>query len=237
MGQVAFERRFGGVLGWTAGALAALALLFTTTAHAQAEDGHGPSAATSAFPSHVFQRAPRTPGLQLGFSYGLIQPILLRGFNAAVDVRVGRWILTYSHGQGLQPGRVAGALTRAEQDAGLRLLEPYSTGGGIGLTLIDELYVLVDIKLHAFELQLDDERARYKTLTVGAELGYRFFLWKGLYVSPVVRYWPNVWSSAGKSLTLTARDGSQLRHEPLWQGMGGSGLFVNLLLGWGFDVR
>jgi hypothetical protein len=210
--------------------------LCLVSARTRADDVHGPNASSAAFPSHVFQLAPRKPGAQLGFSYGLVQPILLHGFNAAVDLRIGRWIVTYSHGQGLHPARAPGTLTAEEKAAGLQLFEPYSTGGGVGVTLVDELYLLADIKLHALQVELDGQRADYKTVTVGGELGYRFFLWKGLYLSPVLRYWPNVWSSAGASLTMKRADGSTLVHKPVWQGIQGTGFFVNLLLGWAFDL-
>jgi hypothetical protein len=141
---------------------------------------------------------------ELMFHAGLLQPLLLNGFNAAVDLRVERLVLTYSHGEGL------------ELPDGVEL--PFTTGGGAGLTLYKELYVLGDLKVHRYELPQD----RYTTLTVGAELGYRLPVWKGLTVTPVVRYWPNVWNNAPADL------------EPIEQGW--HGLFANVLVGWAFDL-
>jgi hypothetical protein len=51
---------------------------------------HGPEAPDSQFPSHHFQLEAHEPRrVQLAFHYGLLQPIVLHGFNAAVDVRTG----------------------------------------------------------------------------------------------------------------------------------------------------
>ncbi|MCU0657047.1 MAG: hypothetical protein MUF64_17850 [Polyangiaceae bacterium] len=209
----------------------AVSLLWTS--HAAAE--HGPSAPSSAFPSHQFQLAPRAPSAQLSFHYGLLQPLLLRGFNAAVDLRLGRLVLSYSHGQGLDVGRAPGTLTAEETRAGTRAIVPYSTGGGIGFTLLDELYVMADFKAHRYELSAGSEISRYTTVTVGAEVGWRFFLWRGLHITPVVRYWPNVWTSAPEQgVKVRTRQGTDLLHQPISQGSGG--FFANVLLGWAFDL-
>lgn len=179
--------------------------------------------------------AARAPAVQLGFHYGLSQPLLLRGFNAAVDVRVRRWVFSYSHGQGLDYTRVPGLRTKAEERAGLRVYAPYSTGFGVGFTLFRELYVMADFKLHRFELSANAERAHYSTVTVGAEIGYRFFAWRGLYVSPVVRYWPNVADTAPSTgVRVPTRSGGEVRHQPVSQGV--HGVFANVLVGWAFDL-
>lgn len=183
----------------------------------------------------VAQPAAGVRGTQLGFHYGLSQPLLLRGFNAAIDVRVRRWVFSYSHGQGLDYTRVPGLRTAAEERAGLSVYAPYSTGFGVGYTLFRDLYVMADFKLHRFELSANAERAHYSTVTVGAEVGYRFFAWKGLYVSPVVRYWPNVADTAPSGgVRVPTRSGGELRHQPVSQGV--HGVFANVLLGWAFDL-
>lgn len=209
-----------------------LTLLVPTLAHA---DEHGPAAPSSSFPSHRWQLQARSPDAQLSFHYGLLQPLLLKGFNAAVDLRLGRFVATYSHGQGLDLTSVSGTRTGAEEKAGLRVTVPYTTGGGVGVTLIDELYVLADFKAHRYELFAGRETNRYTTVTVGAEVGWRFFIWKGLHVTPVLRYWPNVWDSASKKgVTVATRDGGELLHKPLAQGVGG--FFANVLVGWAFNL-
>src|SRR5687767_8984669 len=75
---------------------------------------HGAEAERRQFPSHVFQlRAHQPPAVQLTFHFGLIQPIVMRGFNAAVDVRYKRLLLSYSHGHGLDASRFVTARERA----------------------------------------------------------------------------------------------------------------------------
>lgn len=189
---------------------------------------HGPSAALNEFPSHRFQLAPRTPTLQIAFHAGLIQPLLLQGFNAAIDVRVNRFIATYSHGEGLDGvGKVSLSPTELGRGADLGLT--WSTGGGFGVTLIDELYVLVDFKVHRYAFTAGGERADYTTVTIGGEVGYRFFIWKGFHIAPVVRFWPNVWSSIPQGMTVGG-----VEHKAGSQGF--YGLFANVLVGWAFDV-
>lgn len=199
-----------------------------TLAIAGAVPGHGPSAPLDKFLSHRFQVAAHQPGLQLAFHAGLLQPLFVQGFNAAMDVRVGRFVATYSHGEGLD-GVGQSALLEAEKAAGATLGLTWSTGGGVGLTLIDELYVLVDFKVHRYAFSVAAERADYTTFTIGAELGYRFFLWKGLHVAPVIRYWPTVWASAPHGVEVAG-----LTHQPVAQGA--SGFFANVLVGWAFDL-
>jgi len=226
--------------------LAVVALACALVATAQADAGpsvpaparvasarlHGPQAPAAQFPSHVFRLAARQPpSVQLAFHYGLLQPIVMHGFNAAVDVRYKRLVLTYSHGQGLDATRFESA---SEQAAGMTLLEPWTTGGGVGVLLIDELWILADVKVHRFAAATEVDSATYTNVTVGLELGWRFFLWKGFNIGLVVRYWPNVYSSAGSGVTLHDASGKAFVHEPMQQGQ--SGVFGNALLGWAFDL-
>jgi hypothetical protein len=210
--------------------LAALVTLVGLVTSARAhEDAHGPAAPANRFAHQFRLAAHQPPRVQLAFHYGLIQPILYGGFNAAVDVRWKRLIFTYSHGAALD---VTSNLSGRERAAGMRAYMPFTTGGGAGVLLIDELYVLVDFKYHRYDLSLGAEHPRYDTFTVGAELGWRLFLWKGLYVSPVVRYWPNVWTSAPAG-GVKLKDGA-LAHAPMQQGYGG--FFANVLVGWAFNL-
>ena len=103
------------------------------------------------------------------------------------------------------------------------------------VVLVDELFLMADVKVHRFELDGGADKAAYTTVTVGGELGYRFFLWKGLYVAPVVRFWPNVWDDAPEGgVTVRTASGATVTHTPMKQGFGG---FVpNVLIGWAFDV-
>jgi hypothetical protein len=206
------------------------------TAHApeapQPLRGHGPEAPDSQFPSHVFQlRAHEPPRVQLAFQYGLNQPIFTHGFNAAVDVRYKRLILTYSHGQGLD---ATSFLNTTETRAGMTLAEPWTTGGGVGLLLIDELWVLADLKVHRFEASTSLDHVAYTNVTIGGEIGWRFFVWKGFNIALVARYWPNVYSTAGNGVTLHDANGKPFFHKPLEQGY--AGFLGNVLVGWAFDL-
>ena len=202
-----------------------------TAGAAHARD-HGPMAPDDQFPSHVFQLKAHEPErVQLAFHYGLVQPIVSHGFNAAIDVRYKRLVLTYSHGQGLD---ATPFLDTAEKNAGMTIAEPWTTGGGVGVLLIDELWVLADLKVHRFEAATAFDHAGYTNVTVGAEVGWRFFVWKGFNVAFVGRYWPNVYSTAGSGVILHDANDKPFLHKPMEQGYGG--FFGNVLVGWAFDL-
>jgi hypothetical protein len=193
---------------------------------------HGPEAPDDQFPSHVFRWQARAPQrVQLGFTYGLSQPILADGFNAAIDVRYKRLVLTYSHGQGLDYRRFE---TGDEKGAGASVKLPWTTGGGIGVVLIDELWILADLKVHHFLVDTAVDHYAYTNVTLGAELGWRYFIWKGFNVELVARYWPNIYSTAGRGVVLHQPNGTTLLDPPEKQG--NSGFLANVLVGWAFDL-
>jgi hypothetical protein len=193
---------------------------------------HGPEAPADQFPSHVFQLRPRAPEhVQMGFTFGLNQPILTHGFNAAVDVRYKRLVATYSHGQGLDYARFE---TSDEKAAGAAVKLPWTTGGGVGLVLIDELWILADVKVHHFLVDTAVDHHVYTNVTVGAELGWRYFIWKGFNIELVARYWPNVYSSAGPGVVLHNPNGTTFVDPPAKQGY--QGFLGNVLVGWAFDL-
>lgn len=213
----------------------ALAVLMLTLspALARADDSlHGPEAPANQFPSHVFQLAAHQPErVQLALHAGLLQPLVLHGVNAAVDVRYKRLVLTYSHGAALDVTPFVNATERA---AGMKLHEPWTTGGGVGVLLIDELWVLADFKVHRFEAETAAESKAYTNITIGAEIGWRYFLWKGLNIGVVARFWPNVHSSAGGGITMHDARGRAFVHQP--QAQGYAGFFGNVLLGYAFNL-
>jgi hypothetical protein len=193
---------------------------------------HGPDAPDGQFPSHILQweaHAPRR--VQIGFTYGLSQPILTHGFNAAVDVRYQRLVATYSHGQGLDYARFE---TDREKTAGAAVKLPWTTGGGVGLLLIDELWILADFKVHHFQVDTAVDHLAYTTVTIGAELGWRYFIWKGFNVELVARYWPNVYSTSGKGVSLHDQSGTAFLDPPEKQG--DAGFLANVLVGWAFNL-
>lgn len=186
--------------------------------------GHGPSS-SSGF-SHRFQLEPHrydTP--QVNIHFGLSQPLLLSGFNAAVDLRRGRWVFEYSHGTNLDYTANPAIGSRFVGASDVSLTSPWTTGGGIGYTLVDDLYVMLELKAHRYELESEDTMRAYTTASIGPALAYRLFLWKGLDVTAYARFWPNVWSSRDNVSV-----GGQT-FDPV-----NLGFFGNLSVGWAFDV-
>lgn len=224
------------VRSWTARGWACLVMAtlwgspaFGMSADESESPAHGARSSAAQFPSHSFRVAPRWPsGPQVAVHAGLLQPILFDGFNAAVDLRWGPLVVTYSHGAELDYSATPSlGLTRAEAEAGMSLRSPWTTGGGVGVTVIDEVYAMVDLKVHRYTATLGDQSVRYVTSSLGGEIGWRFFAWQGLFVQPMLRYWPNVYSSLPGN---QARLGS-LRHQAK-----DLGLFANVSLGWALDL-
>lgn len=190
---------------------------------------HAYRAPYSQFPSHTFQLAPRWhPEPEASVHFGLLQPILFGGFNTALDLRWGPLVVSYSHGQGLDYSATPSlALTQQEQDAGMTLLSPWTTGGGVGMVVLDELYFLVDVKVHRYVAAVDADSAAYTTVSVGGEIGYRFFVWRGFFAQAVVRYWPNVYTSLPNDEVQLGG----ITHEAK-----NLGFFSNVMLGWAFGI-
>lgn len=207
----------------------ALSLALPTRAEEPVRDGHGQHAAMSKFLSHQFQLAPHVhPQPELSMHFGLSQPSLFHGANVALDVRFHRFLLSYSHGAALNLNATPSAgLSKRDRDAGVSLYTPWTTGGGFGVILLDELYLMVDLKVHRFEAALRDDQVKYTTVSVGGELGYRLFLWRGLFAQAALRYWPNVYSSLKSD---KAQLGTHTHHAKDF------GFFGNVMLGWAFDV-
>jgi hypothetical protein len=190
---------------------------------------HAAAAPLDRFPSHVFQTGPRWHAQpELSVHFGLLQPILFEGFNAALDLRWGPFVASYSHGQGLNYSASPSIGLNAEEAArGLQLLSPWTTGGGVGVVLIDELYLMVDVKRHRYRASLEGDSVSYTTTSVGAELGFRFFAWRGFFVQPVLRYWPNVHDTLRADRANLAGLGHRAKDL---------GVFTNITVGWAFDI-
>lgn len=171
--------------------------------------------------------------LRPSFMLGMTQWVLFGGGNIAAQVKLGHWVAEYSHGQALQFERLGGlGLTEDERDAGVSVHMPWTTGGGFGYQITPELHVLVEVKLHRYEVSDDAGREiGYTSLTVGPGIFYDLYLYKGLFVQPNLRWWPTVASSFDPGRTLTADDGSSYRHDrhDLMP-------FVNINVGWTFDA-
>ncbi len=200
-----------------------LAMTLTTPALAKDLEGHGPS--SSGGFSHRFQLAPHDYAPQVNVHYGLSQPLLFGGFNAAVDVRLGRFVLEYSHGTNLDYDRVQGLSASFLGASGVSLKSPWTTGAGLGYTVVDDLYVMLEAKVHHYEMRADDAIATSTTVSLGPALAYRLFVWRGLNLTAYARYWPNIWTSSPR----VELGGRSLNPVHL-------GLFGNLSIGWSFDL-
>jgi hypothetical protein len=170
---------------------------------------------------------------QFSVMTGLTQWILFRGGNVAVEYKRGRLAVEYSHGQGLDLNQVPGlGLTPAERDAGAHVRVPWTTGFGMGVRVTEHLHVLVEAKAHRFEVTSRDRNAEiaYTTFSVGPSVFYSIHLYKGLFLQPNLRFWPNVASTLPRDHALLRQpDGSIYDHEAH-----GFGLFANANLGWTF---
>jgi hypothetical protein len=198
---------------------------------AQGEAPHRPS--SDRFPSHHFQWAAhddRVP--QVAINFGLSQ-ILLGGFNVAGELRYRRLWLEYSHGMELTLNNLDGfGLSSTESRQHLHIYVPYTTGFGVGITLLDELWLGVEFKDHKYEVTAPyGPTESYKTYSIGPVLGYKLFVWRGLFVNAYLRYWPNVATSlAGDKITLQGANGPYVHDAHDW------GLFANVALGYAFNL-
>jgi hypothetical protein len=147
---------------------------------------------------------------------GLMQWTLLRGGNIAAQVKVGRFVAEYSHGQALSLDNLGGAfLTSDERAAGVSITMPWTTGGGVGFQITPYLHVLLEAKAHRYEVRgaYANETLAYTTFTVGPGVFYDIYIYKGLFVQPILRWWPTVASTYDGDGELRRPDGTTYRHE------------------------
>jgi|GEM_PF-3108268 len=195
---------------------------------------NSPESAVSDGPhSHHYQWAPdndQTP--QVSVNFGLLQ-LALGGFNVAGELRYGRLWLEYSHGMDLTLNNFGGyGLKSAERGQNLHIFLPYTTGFGIGVTLLDELWLGVEFKDHKYQVNAPGGPvASYNTYSIGPVLGYKLFAWRGLFFNTYLRYWPNVATSLnGNKITLQGTNGNVLHDAHDW------GFFGNIAIGYAFDI-
>lgn len=198
-----------------------------------------PHGATSrAFPSHHFQWAPHSVDhLQLAMNFGLVQ-LALGGINVSAELRYRRLWLTYQHGAHLTLNNLSAiglgrlALSPAERADDLHVFLPYSTGFGLGVLLLDELWLGTEFTASRLEARAPGgPTASYETYSVGLVLGYRFFVWRALHLNAYVRYWPTLASSLDHDrVTLSSPLG------PVQHRAHDFGVYPNLALGYAFDL-
>jgi hypothetical protein len=168
------------------------------------------------------------------FMLGLMQWTLFGGGNVAAQLKIKRVVFEYSHGQALRYQRFSGfAQTSAENDAGVEVESPWTTGGGVGFQITPNLHLMIEAKAHHYLVRdRGGATAEYTTFTVGPGLFYDFYLSKHVFLQPNLRWWPTVASTYDREATLMSENGSEYRHKrhdlpP----------FVNVNLGWTFDGR
>jgi hypothetical protein len=164
---------------------------------------------------------------------GLGQWTAFGGGNVAARLETGHWVFEYSHGQALDLNRLGGfALTQAERDADVSVFVPWTTGGGVGYQITPDLHVLLELKAHRFEVRGADRNRKtsYTTFSVGPGVFYDLYLYRGLFLQPNVRFWPNVASTLDASrATFRRPDGTNYEHESH-----SFDFFANVNLGWTF---
>lgn len=195
---------------------------------------------------------PRAPSLAI--NAGLLQPLALGGANVEADLRLGRWIVSYSHGWSLD---LAGATVVGDQrDQHVALHLPYSTGFGVGVEhYLPALRSYVDLRLegkaHRFEAAYASadgtQRTRiaaYTTFTLGAgaywtalPFAHRTDALRGLDVSTSVRWWPRVADTLpGSQVTYAnATTGRMEIHRASAIGIAGTPVIVNVSIGYLFQ--
>jgi hypothetical protein len=201
------------------------------TAQGPAETPHGPT--SGGLPSHHFQWAAhdnRVP--QVAVNFGLLQ-LALGGFNVAGELRYRRIWIEYSHGLDLTLNDLDRfGLSSTERQQNLHVYVPYTTGFGLGLALLDELWLGVEFKDHKYEVNAPGGPVvTYNTYSIGPVLGYKLFIFRGLFLNAYLRYWPTVASTlAGGKTTLQGTSGPVVHDAHDW------GVFGNLAIGYAFDL-
>jgi hypothetical protein len=174
--------------------------------------------------------AASTKNVQAGINFGLLQ-LGLGGFNVATELRYHRLWLEYSHGMDLTLNKLGGlGLTQTERDQDLHIRVPYTTGFGVGITLVDELWLGAEFKAHRYEVNAPGGRgSSYRTASIGPVLGYKRYFWKGLYADAYGRYWPTVATSLDDDKLALAGSAGTVEHSAHdW------GVFANISLGYMF---
>jgi hypothetical protein len=171
-----------------------------------------------------------TKNVQVGLNFGLLQ-LGLGGFNVAAELRYRRLWLEYSHGMELTLNKLGGfGLTQTERDENLRIRVPFTTGFGVGVTLLDELWLGAEFKAHGYDVNAPGgPTSSYQTYSIGPVIGYKYYIWKRLYADVYGRYWPNVATSLrGGKIALDGNNGTveHSAHD--------FGLFANVSVGYVF---
>jgi len=184
-------------------------------------------------PTHHFQWAGTDEkNVQVAVNFGLLQ-LALDGFNVAGEVRYRRWWFEYSHGIELTLNQWPDlTMTGTERQQNLHIHMPYTTGFGVGFTLLDELWLGVEFKTHRYEVNAPGGPvSSYQTYSIGPVLGYKLFIWKGIFANAYLRYWPNIATSLpDNKIALAGTDGTVTHSAHDFE------VFGNVSVGYAFDL-
>ncbi len=177
--------------------------------------------------------------------FGMNQ-LLVDGFNVEGNVFYKRLAFDYSHGVSLD--FTNDLLNGNEEDQGLAVHLPYTTGFGIGYRLTEWFNLRVEPKWHRFELYYEGDPqsnqnriGAYTTFTLG--LG-AYVTWmpfkhndnalKGIMIAPSVRYWPKLSSTLdGDSFDYANKiTGQTETHDAMEIGLGNTPLIINVSVGY-----
>ncbi|MEL7339297.1 MAG: hypothetical protein AAGM67_02340 [Bacteroidota bacterium] len=180
-----------------------------------------------------------------------VNQVLLGGGNVELTWYTQRMSFDYSHGFNLQ---FSGAsLPTMDQEQGLALSMPWTTGFGVGYRLTKFFDIRLEPKLHRYDLFFDEQNfsgdpiTSYTTATLGIGLYYRYYPFRkrdnwlqGLVIVPNARFWPNIWTSLPDNQYSFQAPGSEqiITHEAGRQGIPGTaGFFMNVSIGYTFGGK
>lgn len=172
--------------------------------------------------------------------------LLLGGFNIEGNLFYRRFVFDYSHGVSLNIDNEF--LDDTNQEYGIDVHIPWTTGFGIGYRLTEWLNVRAEPKWHRFELyNMGDEQSAENRITayntfslgVGAYANFQPFknqdnFLKGIMVAPSIRWWPRVSSSLENDETsfFSRALQDEVTHEALEVGIANTPLIINLSIGY-----
>ncbi|MBL7849808.1 MAG: hypothetical protein JNN04_02820 [Cyclobacteriaceae bacterium] len=167
---------------------------------------------------------------------GLLQPVLLQGFNIAGTYLGERFTFEYSHGMYLKyPSLV-------RKDNGLTYLNSlYSTGPGVGYRFKKTLDLRFEVKVHQYEAGLNvTQSVKYTNLDCGFGIYSRRYIFrrkenglKPFFLEHSFRYWQNIYSTLENGeIAYIDNMGKSRVHKPH-----NIGFFYNLSLGYTFGLN
>ena len=176
-----------------------------------------------------------------------VSQLLANGFNIEGNLFYKRLAFDYSHGVSLNfSNELLGA--GPDQDQGLALHLPYTTGFGVGYRINEWLNIRVEPKWHRYELFYEGDVQNESTLIdayttftlgLGAYANLRPFknqdnFLKGIMIAPNVRYWPKVSSTLqDDQFTYLNRNTEQIEtHQAREVGIANTPFFFNASIGY-----